>query len=272
MPEDDQLNRIRKLGDRLWIGAVTADEREGRITSLNLDGSEEEEEDLLFHHDFLVRDEGMLFIQQLVGTGPDGSAWVGDRLVERIDGEERELWNTFDGASVEMKGEDFYKDGLDWTHCNGLADDPEHEEVWMSCKHQQAIFVVAEAGGLEGILGGPLSTWTNGGSVFGDLHGPYVEGDHLYLFNNGGSPAAGEVYQLDRDKQTFSLKESYHEQGFSPEVYGNVYPTQTGGRVVSYGVKGLIQEYDTTGEETLRIESKSRIGYLTYLPALSGPL
>lgn len=287
LPENLTLERVRLRDDRLWYG--TLDPSGGGlntmltwISSVGLDGAGETSETVYHHHDFLTFDDRLVYIQRVTGPGPDGKDWAGDQIVEQIDGVEHPIWSTFGTASFELFGDSQYREGLDWTHCNGLFYEPGEDAYWMSCKHQHAIFVVNRSGELLRIIGADISTLTLDGGGFGALHTPFVKDDRLYLFDNdrstdasGDHPARAEVYQLDLDPDSdagsYRLIDSHEDPDMDPWVHGNATPTQTGGMMVAFGSAGRLHVVDAEGDLTLDVNCNSS-AYIEYLPTLSGPL
>ncbi len=277
LDDTDFLERVRLVGNRLWYSYNDGQDsaQAGYFGSIGLDGSDARTELVPHHHDFLAFPDRLVYINRISTVGPDDVVWAADELVERVGTEERQLWNSVDGgATLELHGDKVYEEGIDWTHCNGLAWDARDQTYWLSCKHQQAIFVVNRNGELVDIVGGPGSTYTRKGEGFGDLHAPYVTDDRLYLFNNSrqdGHGPRGEVYALDRAARSYRLVNSHQHAGAETQVFGNVTPTESGGLMVSFGLAGILEVVDEEGQVRLQAKADG-LSYVEYIPRLSGPI
>lgn len=277
--EGMSINRARLDGDRLWVSVFDPlDESVVGFRSVRLDGSEEEVLALNHHHDFLILPDRMVYLRRVSGLDPDGIRLAGDALVERIDGVETAIWSTFDGADFGRRGDKRYPEGTDWTHCNGIAYDAPRGWYWVSCKNQRAIFVVSRAGELLHTLGEGIGTLEAEGPIFGELHAPIIEGDRLYLFDNDPpepARARAEVYTLDLAPDlsggSFALTDTLEDPEANPWVHGDAAPTQTGGLMAAFGMDGRVEVRDADGEIRLLLQT-GPLGYVTYLPALSGPV
>lgn len=277
LDESDYLERVRLVGNRLWYSYNDGQDsaQAGYFGSIGLDGSDASAELVPHHHDFLAFPDRLVYINRISTVGPDDVVWAADELVERVGTEERRLWNSVDGgAAWELHGDKVYNEGIDWTHCNGLAWDAQTEAYWLSCKHQEAVFVVSRDGELLDIVGGPNSTYTLQGTGFGEIHAPYVTEDRLYIFNNSrrdGHGPRGEVYALDRASRSYSLVTSHQHAGAETQVFGNVAPTESGGMAVSFGLAGILDVVDEGGKVRLQAKADG-LSYVEYIPALSGPI
>ncbi|HND31790.1 MAG TPA: aryl-sulfate sulfotransferase [Myxococcota bacterium] len=271
------IERARLVGNQLWHSYTDGNDNAagGRIGSIGLDGSNPTDSSIPHHHDFLAFPDRLVYLKRFSTVGADDVVWAADELVERVDGVERPLWNSVEGGALpEMHGDKAYDEGIDWTHCNGLAWDSLQEAYWLSCKHQEAIFVISREAELLGIVGGPASTSTLQGDGFGEIHAPYVTDDRLYVFNNSrgnGHGPRGEVYVLDRGSQSYQLESSHDHPGAETQVFGNVTPTQSGGQMVSFGLAGFLELVNPKGKMQLQVKTDG-LGYVEYLPALSGPI
>lgn len=272
LPEALVLERLRLLGNDLWFSYNLNDQDIGDafIGSVGLDGSDLQTSLVQHHHDFLVFPDRLVVIRRIAEEGPDGEALAGDELVELSGTEEKVLWTSMTGgASLEVDYGKEYAEGHDWTHCNGLFFEETTDAYWLSCKVQEALFVIARSGERLHILGGANSTWTPIGDSFGKVHAPFLQENRLYIYNN--SRKRGEVYTLDREQQSYTLATSHRFGNVGTEVHGNVTPTQRGGMMVAYGFTGLVEAVNADGDTEMAVETKE-MSYADYFPALSGPI
>ncbi len=271
------LERARLLDNRLWYSYTDGNDNAagGHIGAIGLDGSDPTDEAIPHHHDFLVFPDRLVYLKRFSTVGPDDVVWAADELVERVGEVETPLWNSVDGgATPELHGDKAYDEGIDWTHCNGLFWDNRQEAYWLSCKHQEAIFVINRKAELVDIVGGPQSTFKLEGEGFGEIHAPFLQDDRLYIFNNtGGSgyPPRAEVFALDWEAHSYRLVDSHENRLAETQVFGNVTPTQTGGLMVSFGFAGFVEVVDPEGKVSLHVKS-TRLSYVEYLHSLSGPI
>jgi sugar lactone lactonase YvrE len=228
------------------------------------------------HHDFLFRDGDLYYLDRDIRPGTDGKMWVGDKLVRRTpDGTETTIWNSWDIPLNEGPADSsFYDAGLDLTHSNGLSWSEEHQLFLISSKVQNCVWAIDEEGkALWSVGNSPGALQVTTGDWVGTPHGPLLDGDRLYLFDNepvdGGSSRA-VVYQMDQEAGTLQQVWS-HTDGQIHNVLGNVAPSPDGNFFVFYGQSGGIAEVDVDGTVRSALSTPPS-GYMHALDNLGGPL
>lgn len=280
--EDGFLSQARFINGRVWFNNFPKEDTpDNYIYSVSLD-----QEDVQVynvpnaHHDFLVNDQNLIYIQRDLRTGPNDTPWVGDRImirpIENLDPEnEKQLWSTWDFVEQTGGSSDFYSDGWDWTHCNSLTTIPETGEILMSSKMQEAIYAINPSGDVSWVAGGTQSTMTlDGGTPFGILHGLTYADDTLWLFDNRPKDRQANsrvlAYTVDEGQQVLMQTFSQELQELNAFVHGNAEPMGDGRVLGVWGNEGAMAIWDEAGNIDAQFKG-GELGYAHFISHLGGP-
>lgn len=216
------------------------------------------------HHDFVVLPDGsygfcMIDVRDVEIEGETVTV-VGDAIGEMPAGGDpaadlRTVWSAWDAFTMTATPENdthFYPFGLDWTHCNGLAYEPEMGKYLVSMYELGSVTQVdAASGATDWILGGVDGTLAiPEGEGFIVAHSPEPVEGGLRLFNNRATeetPPHSRVleYQVDEAAGTASMVESITlgEEYFS-FILGDSNALPDDHLLVSWGSLGMLTELD----------------------------
>lgn len=245
------------------------------------------------HHDFVSLPEGgFAYIAADIRTWVDPGSGiernvVGDSIVEvpegAVDGSASTwLWSTWDHFAVDVDpdvDDNFYPQGLDWTHSNSLQ--LKNGVYELSVRKENAFVTVDRASGatLEQI-GGVGSEWTlTDGRAFVGQHSPELldEGSFV-LFDNGDADIREKYseaveYSLDADAKTYTRIWSYdYDRQISSYLLGDVERLANGNTLIAWGNGGTITEVTPAGEMAFQVSLAigSANGFTHHLDALGG--
>lgn len=200
------------------------------VARVSMDGERYSETPTPFgHHDYVeVPGIQFAYIQADVGEW-EGEPVVGDKIVEVLeDGTSRDVWVAFDEIAVTPHAGweyDFYPQGRDWTHANGLAYDETDDAYYLSLYWMEQILKIDRAtGDVLWILGDGGDFAFVGDDGFGPQHGPQPVDGGIMLFDNDSGPGAGSRlvrYALDTDAWTAELVWSWSREGLLAGTMGD---------------------------------------------------
>lgn len=220
------------------------------------------------HHDFVVLPDGgygfcMIDVREAEVDGTMLTI-VGDAIGEMPAGGDpvadlRTVWSSWDAFPVRATpGNDshFYPFGLDWTHCNGLAYEPEEGKYLVSMYELGSVTQVdAATGATDWILGGEDTTLAiPAGETFIVAHSPEPVDGGLRLFNNRATEATPPhsrvlEYQIDEAAGTASQVESIELGGeYFSFILGDSNALPEEHLLVSWGSLGMLTELDADRE------------------------
>ena len=210
----------------------------------------------------------------------EGESVTGDVVVE-IDFEGNELrrvwssWDTWTPTGPMEIG--FYGPSADWTHANTLEYLAATDEYLVSIHNLNTVIQVDRGSGeITRQIGGEDSDLTlTAGKAFVHQHSPYLRGDALYVFDNTSNDVS-EVrgYRISQNEGTYA--QSWHlpnpANTYVP-VLGDVFRTDEGQTLTSWGSTGILAEYDADGEQTFRLDLSLGAGFGFFQPIseLGGP-
>ncbi len=223
------------------------------------------------HHDSLLLGDGRYLLTVSEERTIDGDLILGDDLVafDTADGSTEVLWSAFDQLPiVQNDGWNLRTpDGAaDWTHINGLYQDPATGKIYASLYHDHSILQIdATTWQTDWILGGP-STQFSVDLGFGPQHSPFHSGNTLWMFDNGTDVTAGSrllAYSLDETAMTATRSWMYQAD---PPVFdvilGSIALTDDA-TIASWGDVGQVRILDSTdavlGSYTL--DALDQVGY-----------
>ncbi len=265
----------------------------GVIRKVRLDGellSETRTE--LGHHDFVALPEGGFAyiaadIRPWIDPANGGERQVvGDAIVEvpegAVDGSaSTTIWSTWDHFAVDVdeSDNDFYPQGLDWTHCNSIK--LEDGSYALSVRKENAFVNIDRATGQTlWQIGGVGSDWTQTeGRPFVGQHSPELVGeDHFLLFDNGDIEVANAYseaveYRMDPEARTFTPVWSFdYDQRISSYLLGDVERLENGNTLVAWGSGGTITEVTPDGETAFQVNLGigSAVGFTHHIDQLGG--
>ncbi len=265
----------------------------GMIRKVRLDGEVlSETRTVMGHHDFVELPEGgFAYIAADVRewTEPDTGGVrnvVGDTIVEVPEGATEdtpraEIWSTWDDIAVDVDPEvdnDFYPQGLDWTHCNSL--NLQDGAYILSVRKENAFVKVDRTSGeLLWQLGGAGSDFTQtSGRAFVGQHSAELTPDGFMLFDNGDVDAEeawseAVEYTLDEEGRTYEPIWTYdYDRRISSYLLGDVERLPNGNTLVAWGSGGTITEVTPEGEIAFQVSLAigSAIGFTHHVDALGG--
>lgn len=234
------------------------------------------------HHDFCQIPEGYAYLAIDVRTVED-RAVVGDQILE-VDatgaplGRAWTTYSTWDPANAAPELDDFYPQGLDWTHANTLDYDAATDEYILSVRNLSAVLRISRAtGAVVQQIGGPGSPYTlTSGKAFESQHSPQfiTPTDLLVMDNTDTDVSAVREYSIDPDAQTYA--ETWHlespSHGNMP-VLGDVERSADGHTLVSWSLTGVLEERDAEGKQGFRLDLPlgSAFSFFQPLTQLGGP-
>ncbi|MDP2315129.1 MAG: aryl-sulfate sulfotransferase [Pseudomonadota bacterium] len=244
------------------------------------------------HHDFVGLPEGgYAYIAADIRPWTDAEGFprhvVGDAIVEVPEGAvdssgSTTVWSTWDHFAVDVDpavDNDFYPQGLDWTHSNSLKF--EDGAYALSVRKENAFVKIDRASG-ETLwqIGGVGADWTlTEGRAFVGQHSPELVGDDKFiLFDNGDidiEDAYSEAveYTLDEAGRTYTRSWAYdYNQRISSYLLGDVERLDNGNTLIAWGSGGTITEVTPSGEMAFQVSLAigSAIGFTHHIDALGG--
>lgn len=257
----------------------------GRITAVELDGTPGREMRIpLGHHVFAQGPDGdlaWLAIDVRPWTDPDTGETndlVGDVVnVTHRDGTTDALFSIWDHLEpvprANWTATQFYPQGLDWSHGNGLNWSPERQSYVVSFGNATVVFEIDDTTGA--VL-----------RQFGGAGGYRYEGESTHMFHqhdakltpegtllvaettpdpSGGSGAI--EYAIDDDRGVISeIWSSGLDGTMRSKSLGQVIPLQNGNRLVSLGASGVIREVTLEGDVVWQVETPSGWGFANAWP------
>lgn len=294
-PEGIGVTRTRpRPGGGLYALEVDTSRRQdlGRIVTLDWCGERRDEVDAPWaHHDFVVREDGSFAFLAVDIRDVDGKDVVGDTLVEmHADGSGvTPVWSTWDAMNPHLEADcepEFYPQGCDWTHGNGLSWDAERQTYYVSLHNLNTVAAVVRG---DGAAGSGSTSWFAGGAVstfaFPDpdvawthQHGfKRVGGDEYVVFDNGysnGEYSQGRRVHLDPATQLATSTWSWtYDQEHSSTVLGDILLLDSGNYLLGWGSEGELTEVTPSGELVWRATfalGAGVVGFMSFDQALGG--
>jgi hypothetical protein len=288
-------NHIRPDGKGLLLQVMDGSRQTDIGALLSVDWSGESVVDTRLeggHHAFVVLPDGTRAwcatdVREAMIDGVS-MAVVGDAIRELPGGEEaassvRTVWSSWDTLTMNANpatDSGFYPEGLDWTHCNGLAYDSA-DAYLMSAFALGAVVSVSRADGAQNwVLGGDENEFAfEGGVPFTQAHSPDPHAGGLRIFSNRNGEDEGALYsrvidyELDVDGRIateisgISLNKKYFSY-----ILGDSNPLSDGHLLISWGSTGALTEVN---EDRALVWSGSLpigkiAGFAENVPAMGG--
>lgn len=259
------------------------DDYEGSILEVGFDGAVYDEVPLEYgHHSFYQHEDGTIAY-----VAVDRRDWwseeegeyldmLGDRIMEVApDGTTTEIFSTWDwrepDAGYSSRG-DYWEQGTDWTHGNGLEYDPETDRYYFSLGYVDAILEIdRDKGALVRDYCMDCEGWvTDTSTPFFFPHDPNItaEGD-LLLFSasetSDESMAIEYVFEGDGAvlEESWSFGESTGNQSVAE---GKVHRFGNGNTLIAWSTAGIVREVTRNGEVAWQMETDVGGGVLGALP------
>ncbi|MES2638761.1 MAG: aryl-sulfate sulfotransferase [Myxococcota bacterium] len=297
-PEQSVIAQVRMSPDGTSVlynvASLNFGDDIGMIRKVRLDGEVLSETRTEWgHHDFVPLPEGGGYayiaadIRPWIDDEGHERQVVGDSIVEVPEGAtdgsaSTWIWSTWDHFAVDVDpavDNDFYPQGLDWTHSNSLK--LENGHYALSVRKENAFVNVERAtGDTIWQIGGVGSEWTQTeGRTFVGQHSPELVGeDSFLLFDNGdvdirGAYSEAVEYSMDLEAKTYTPTWSYdYGQEISSYLLGDVERLENGNTLIAWGSGGTITEVTPTGEMAFQVSLGigSAIGFTHHIDALGG--
>jgi len=255
--EESSVMSAAWSADGLWTLEEHRDSQTAGLVRYELDGSVAEE----FradnaHHDLTLGPDGA--VAWIETDARDTTTWgkvYGDRIVSRsADGAQTELVNTWDllGDPTPSNTWDnnWYPDGLDWSHANGLSYSPSRDSYLLSLGGQ-ALVMELDAPDMA-------VAWQIAGQELADTqarfelqHSPSWTPDDTVVFFVNFNGADRSSWAAEFDIVADPPKEiwnSGHGGDLATQALGRVARLEDGHTLVNYGIAGVLQEVNTDGE------------------------
>lgn len=265
----------------------------GVIRKVRLDGELlSETRTVMGHHDFVELPEGgfaYIAADLREWTDPETGEThnvIGDTITEVPEGATDDtprttIWSTWDDLAVDVDpavDNDFYPQGLDWTHSNSLS--LVDGAYYLSVRKENA-FVKVDRAARELLwqLGGVGSDFTQtDGRAFVGQHSAEPTEAGFMLFDNGdvdvpNAYSQAVEFSLDEDGRTFTPVWSYdYNQRISSYLLGDVERLPNGNTLISWGSGGTLTEVTPAGEMAFQVSLAigSATGFTHHLDQLGG--
>lgn len=281
---DPELNHH---GPGLLLNLTTA-ERDldiGVLRSVGMDGEITRDLRLpLAHHVFeQLGGDRYAYLAMDLSEGPEGQPVVGDALT-LIDGLGNSevlwsSWDTFTWDGVEEAQEDFYPQGYDFTHGNGLFYDAEAGTLLYSTRNLSTLVELdAQSGEVVRMIGEQGgTTFSPSDAAFSHQHCPTRTADGtLLVFDNGepskpGHPVTSVVREYEEGEGSLTeLDRLPLRQNLSVAVLGCAERIDGGHTLSDWGSAGELVEFDADGEIVWQLSGRAGVvlGNTTWIPDL----
>ena len=243
----------------LWVLQETGDSRtNNRVVRFGLDGQVDQVIDAPdAHHDLSpLPDGGIAWLEaDAQNTSRYGKVY-GDRIMVATSNENPTIvcstWDLLDspnGTSETWNG-NWYTDGYDWTHANGLTYSVTRDSFLLSLAGQSMVMEIdAQDGEALWTLEGQTLTPEETGFMM--QHSPtWTEDDTLVLFVNRGLSGAGSwaaEFEIGPHRAT-EVWNSGRDPDVSTHALGRAVRLPDGNTLVNYGLMGLLHEVDDDGD------------------------
>lgn len=291
VPEEPLVSvdpEVNRFGPGFLVPLNTANREEdlGVMRTLGLDGELVREAPMpLAHHVFEQIDGAQIaFLAMALSEGPEGQPVVGDDLqLQGADGALRTLWSSWDRWTwdgVEVAQEEFYPQGYDFTHGNGLFYDADADSLIYSTRNLNALVELDARTGEElrayGVDEGTV--FSPGDSAFEHQHCPTrtPEGT-LLVFDNGdpsktpGRPRTTLIREYEEGEGSLTQIASFGlRENLNVQVLGCATRLPGGNTMSDWGSAGELVEFDPDGEIVWRVSGRAGVifGNSTWVPDL----
>lgn len=283
--EPDQMiirNRPRLDGKGVLYGQTFAEESSGTpsIRWVNWDGTIERQLEIPdFTHDFVELPDGSLVVilndlRRVEGVDP--RVWGNAIVRVTPEGDQQELWNTWDNWVPGIDGE-IQETGW-WTHANAMDLNADATEVTVGFRDLSTFIKIDIATG-ERIwqLGGTQSEYR----YMNRRDEPVLQhqfqwvGEELLVFDNRDNALGSRVSTFTFNDEGGTVRKSgdwRHPEGLWSYILGDVHRRPDGGMLVTFTTAGIISEVDTEGNVAWQLTGAlgTTASYLTATDALAG--
>jgi hypothetical protein len=221
-------------------------------------------------HDLIIERDGSYWLMcdevrtmDLTSVGGIAQARVTGTAVQHVSevGALLFQWSPFDHFAI-TDGQPADRAGanVNWTHGNALDLDVDGNLIVSFRNLGEITKIDVTSGAVIWRLGGRQNQFTFESPlpVFSGQHGARVFGAGALMFlDNVGTPteSRAEAYSVDEDARTARLMQSYSSvPGVVTLIGGSVQSLPEGRTLVSFGTAGRVEEYDSAGRVTWRIE------------------
>ncbi len=227
------------------------------------------------HHDTVHLGDGRYLVSVKDVRTVDDISIAGDviSIFDTVSGTTEIVWDAFDELPiVENDGWDFVgSDGtVDWTHLNGLTQDPDTGKIYASLYFDHAIVQIdGDTYDTDWILGGASSDF-DVDQDFGPQHSPVRVGDTMWMYDNGSDVSEGSrivAFTIDEENWTATASFEWKPEAdaFSP-VLGSL-DLADDSFVGAWGASGEIFVVDPGGEllGAYDIDGEAQAGLTTFV-------
>ena len=201
------------------------------------------------HHEIIVGPGGHYLYLAFRSWEVDGELLAGDalELVDPATGELRWTWEIIDHVSTDERNEFDLRFGetllgLDWTHSNGIAWDPDRSLIWLSVRNLDRML------GIDYPSGEVRVTVGDGGlapGIVSHAHAPELQADGSVLyFDNGNTrdPPISRIAAFRWDEATDTVTETFSwspDPPFFDLAFGDADRLPNGNVLVLSGTPGV---------------------------------
>lgn len=227
-------------------------------------------------HDLIVERDASYWLMcddarttDLTSVGGRIAARVTGTAIQHVDASGKLLfqWTPFDHFAItDAAPGDLAGATVNWTHGNSLDFDNDGN-LFVSFRNLGEITKInVRSGDVMWRLGGRRSDFEFGNAAppaFLGQHSVRVEPGGLVLLDNVGTAGEShaELYTIDVESHTARLAQSYSATPAAvTQIGGSVQPLPGGRTLVSFGTAGRVEEYDSEGRVTWRINGNA--GYV----------
>ncbi len=258
--------RLSVDGKYMWAATINVGCGCGYLYRIGMDGLGVQETIAVnLHHDFTVLPDGSVAYIEYTDNG--------DKIVERMEsGDTRTVYNLSD---------DFYGEGINWSHCNSIHYYPGDDSYTLSCLNLNNIIKIDRA---QGTLIWNLEGYSQGdfrGVMWNRQHGhQLLDNGNIVFFSNEGENLSdetdvfdlesSEAIELSLDYEAKESKKVWSYKGGAISIaLGDVQRLSNGNTLITYSAAGVIHEI-TSNNILVRDISVNGLGYANWRPTLYG--
>jgi len=221
-------------------------------------------------HDLITERDGSYWLMcdevrtmDLTAVGGVAQARVTGTAVQHLsaDGSLLFHWSPYDHFAItDGQAADRAGPNVNWTHGNALDLDPDGDLVVSFRNLGEITRIDVPSGAVIWRLGGKQNQFTFDSPlpVFSGQHSVRVPGAGAFMIlDNIGTPneSRAEAYTVNEAARTVRLTQSYSSvPGVVTQIGGSVQSLPQGRTLVSFGTAGRVEEYDSQGRVTWRID------------------